>query len=69
MKTKTKRNLNEGDILDWHGMQVVRISAVPGFAKWLYGQTIPLVEEEENPYDWAYMWDYDRFISDRSIID
>ena len=41
---------------------LVRISAYSGFGEWLYGQTIPLALGEDNPYDWAYMHDWVRFM-------
>lgn len=46
----------------WHDMRLVRISTVPGFGSWLYGQTMPLVEDDVSPYDWAYYSDYDRYV-------
>lgn len=57
------------EIREWHGMTLVRVSDKPGFAKWLYGQTQPLVTEDEHPYDWAYYDDWARFIENKPIID
>ena len=54
---------------DWDGHKVVKISSVPGFQKWLWGQTCPLVSDDPEPDDWAYEWDYQRFIEGRPIID
>jgi hypothetical protein len=59
----------------WNGMKLVKISECgEEFKKWMYGQTIPFVEdwldcETESPTDWAYSWDYDRFIKGLKVID
>lgn len=53
----------------WHGMELVRVSDVVGFGAWLRGQTMPLVEDDPNPYDWAYASDYYRFVEKLPIID
>jgi len=54
----------------WHDMKLVRISDVgEEFSRWLYGQTIPLVEDDPNPTDWAYYWDYRGFIRNLLITD
>jgi hypothetical protein len=53
----------------WNDMRLVKISDVPGFGAWLYGQTLPLVEDDANPYDWAYYGDYVRFVEKLPIID
>jgi hypothetical protein len=51
-------------------IHVVRISSVgEDFSKWLYGQTCPFVVGADNPCDWAYIWDYERYISGLPIID
>jgi len=42
--------------------KIVRISDVEGFGDWLRGQTIPFLENDENPEDWAYYGDYLNFI-------
>lgn len=55
-------------IIEGLGM-VVRISAYPGFGKWLYGQTIPMMPDEDNPYDWAYVCDWERFMRNLPVID
>jgi len=49
--------------------KLVRISSVPGFAELLRGQTIPLVEGDPRPFDWAYFGDYIRFIKNLPIRD
>jgi hypothetical protein len=73
MKKTTKPvlpTLNKNDILeDWYGMKLVRISSTKGLAEWLYGQTIPLVEDNETPYDWCYYSDWERFVRQFPIID
>lgn len=58
----------------WCKMWIVKISTVgtdggKEFSKWLYGQTVPLVTDDENPTDWAYYHDYCRFINKQPIID
>jgi hypothetical protein len=57
--------------MTWQGMRLVKISSVPDpkFRGWLSGQTTPLVEDDPNPFDWAYEWDYERFINHLPIID
>ena len=56
--------------IEWHDMKLVKISDVgEDFLKWLYGQTLPLVEEDENPMDWAYYWDYERFSKGLNVVD
>jgi len=58
------------EIIDWHDMKLVRISSIgKKFNKWLYGQTLPLVADNETPTDWAYLWDYERFVAGLPIID
>ena len=64
----------ENDKIVWkwwhHEIPIVKVSSVgEDFRKWLYGQTCPLVEEDEAPTDWAYMWDYDRWKAGLPIID
>lgn len=41
--------------------KVVRISDIVGFGKWLGGQTVPVLEGEDNPFGWAYYNDYLRY--------
>jgi hypothetical protein len=54
----------------WHDMKLVRISDVGDkFLKWLAHQTVPIVDDNETPFDWAYYWDYDRFIKNLPIVD
>ena len=51
------------------GFVAVKISTIDGFYDWMVGQTTPLVVGDENPYDWAYEWDYERYISGLDVID
>jgi hypothetical protein len=53
----------------WNKMKLVRISTVPGFSEWLNGQTIPYVEGDPTPTDWAYFDDYYRYIRNMEVID
>ena len=54
----------------WHdGIELVRMSDVPGLREWMWGQTMPFVADDLNPYDWAYVWDYERFIEGLPVID
>lgn len=62
-------NKKPPEIISWKGMKLVRISDVDGLDKWLFGQTLPLVEDNKTPTDWAYFWDYERFIKGLPIID
>jgi hypothetical protein len=58
------------NIRDWYGMKIIRVSSAPeGFSKWLGGQTMPLVEDDEEPCGWAYYDDYVRFMQNKPIID
>jgi hypothetical protein len=64
----------EPKIITWNGMKLVKISDVSvEFRRWLYGQTLPLVDDETvndgRPFDWAYESDYYRFINNLPIID
>ena len=60
----------EPEIKLWHGMKLAKISDVGDeFKEWLYGQTLPLVEDDPEPMNWAYYWDYERFINGLPIID
>lgn len=52
----------------YHGT-LVRISSVDGFLDWLRGQTVPVVEGDPTPFDWAYYSDYERFIGGLPNID
>lgn len=45
---------------DWGTL--VKISSVEGFREWLRGMTGPLVMEDEDPYDWAYMEKYNKYV-------
>ena len=59
-------------IMSWHGIWIVKISEIDNkeeFSKWLYGQTLPYVEEDENPTNWAYYGDYSRWIRGLDVID
>lgn len=59
----------------WNDIVIVKIDSVldvvnnESFAGWLYGQTLPYVDGDENPTGWAYSWDYERFINRKGIID
>lgn len=58
--------------LEWFGLEIVRISSVPNkekFTEWLRGQTLPLVPESDEPYGWAYAWDYERFVKGLNVVD
>ena len=58
------------ETLIFNDMIVVRISDVgKDFAEWLNGQTLPLIEENQDPLDWAYYWDYLRWKNNQPIID
>jgi hypothetical protein len=62
--------MKEPTIKTWHGIEIVKISSVGGnFSDWLYGQTLPLVEDDENPTNWAYYSDYLRWANGLPIID
>ena len=70
MKLETKPK-----VIFWHGMKLVKISDVGiEFARWLGGQTMPMVDADKsindgNPLNWAYYEDYLRFINNYPIID
>jgi hypothetical protein len=50
----------------WNGISVVKVSDVgDDFKQWIYGQTQPIVDEE-NPEDWAYRHDYLMWLSTRA---
>lgn len=54
------------------GYLIVKISTVPepiDFSNWLYGQTLPYLENDPDPLDWAYMSDYIRYVNKYPIID
>ena len=54
----------------WNGMMLVKISDVgDNFREWLWGQTIPLVEDDPEPTNWAYIWDWERYVNKQPIID
>ena len=61
----------EKQTFEWGGenREFVKVSSVPGFKEWLNGQTVPLVSDAENPMDWAYPWDYERFVSGKPALD
>ena len=62
--------MKEPIIKIWHGMKIVNVSSVGGnFFEWLSGQTLPLVEDDENPTYWAYYSDYLRWANGLPIID
>jgi len=54
------------------GIKIVKISTTERpkeFCEWLYGQTLPMVEDDPEPTGWAYYWDYERFINNYPVID
>jgi len=53
----------------WNGMYIVKISDVPGFRDWLYGQTQPWIHDDEGPSGWAYYDDFYRYTMNLPIID
>lgn len=62
--------MNKPEEMQWNGMELVRISDVGDeFQTWLYGQTLPFVEDNADPMDWAYKSDYKRFINNLPVID
>ena len=61
--------MKEPTIKVWNDTSIVKISEVSGFKKWLNGQTMPIVDSEEDPYDWAYAQDYERFKAHKPIVD
>ena len=62
--------MNKPDIIETKEFgKLVRVSAFAGFREWLSGQTVPLVENDDDPYDWAYYHDYLRFQARLPVID
>lgn len=57
------------EVITWNDMKLVRIRDVNGFSEWLVGQTLPVVAENEDPFGWAYYWDYERFMKGLPVID
>lgn len=53
------------ETLDTDFGKVVRVSDVTGFIDWLNDQTMPVVEGNPTPFDWAYYEDYERFIRNK----
>jgi len=68
-RIKNAISMNKPEIRNWEGMKIIRVSDIGGFGKWLHGQTLPLVEDDETPTDWAYYWDYERYINGLPVID
>lgn len=59
-------------IWDPTGIKIVKISTTEHpqeFCEWLYGQTLPMVDDDPEPTGWAYYWDYERFINNYPVID
>jgi len=56
------------EVKDWFGLYIVRISHVPGFSEWLHGHVCPVIEDDPDPTDWAYLWEYERFIQEKGAI-
>ena len=69
MQNTTCKMTSKPNLHMWDGHTLIRISSVPGFAKWLYGQTLPLVDNDPDPFDWAYYYDYVRFTHNLPVID
>ncbi len=62
--------MKEITIKTWCGMKIIKISDIDAsFSDWLYGQTLPLVEDDETPTDWAYYDDYLRWANGLPVID
>jgi hypothetical protein len=62
--------MNRPEEMRWEGMKLVRISDVgEAFRVWLYGQTLPVVDGNATPFDWAYYGDYVRFVDNLPVID
>lgn len=58
------------EIVSLEEMTIIKISDIgENFRKWLYGQTVPYIEELDDPDDWAYYWDYLRWKNNQPIID
>ena len=58
----------------WYDMKLVKISDVgEEFRRWLYGQTMTMVDDanvnDGDMFNWAYYCDYERFINNYPIID
>lgn len=52
------------------GIWLVKVSDAPeDFSSWLNGQTLPLVEEDEEPTNWAYYADYTRWLRGAKVVD
>ena len=62
--------MKEITIKTWCGMKIIKISDVGGnFSDWLNGQTLPLVEDDDNSTNWAYYDDYLRWVNGLPVID
>jgi hypothetical protein len=49
---------------------IIKISECPPeFQEWIKGQTCPLVEDDDSPFDWAYESDYERWLEGLPNID
>lgn len=65
-KNKTGKDYHPRTYKDKHGISYSKLSDLPlkyrkPFKTFLTGQTCPLVEELENPYDAYYPWDFENF--------
>ena len=69
MSTVGELTVAKPQTMIWHGMDLVRMSDVPGLIAWMYGQTMPLVSDDPDPFDWVYYEDYYRFINKLPVID
>lgn len=62
-------NKNNIKMMSWKGMTLVCVSDVKGFGEWLSGQTMPLVDDDAEPTNWAYYHDYLRYVQGLPCID
>lgn len=68
--TNCKKISSSPEIRLWNNLEIIKISDVDyAFAEWLYGQTLPYIEEMNDPSDWAFLDDYERWISGSRIFD
>ena len=57
-------------VIVWHKMWLIKISDVDSeFSSWLSGQTLPYVEESDEPSNWAFYSDYSRWKQGLPVID
>lgn len=55
----------ELEIKTWNNIKIVKINSVNDrrFLDFLMGKTLPFVAEDKEPYNWAYYYDYERFLN------